>query len=252
MTNPNLPDPKELFGSLRVLTIVPTYRCNARCRHCQNDDPSTGPTLSIEQFTKTLDTIIPVSPLSWVYIWGGEPMMEQELTLEMIRRATARNMKTSITTNGFWGSTPEKADSILATLKEAGLKDVYVSTDAFHQEWIPFQSVLNVLKAASRAGFNKVCWISKYLQGPDGNLEEDIITRELISQVEAIPGVEPSMFTSPLFKIGRSLTDPYLSKYALDLPKSTSDTATKSPEMLNLEPDGRLTDPAGRTLRQPC
>jgi len=62
-------------------------------------------------------------------------------------------LKVNVSTNGFWGSTEKKAKDEVTLIKKYGdTTAIVVSTDIFHEEFIPFENVINILKTGRKQG----------------------------------------------------------------------------------------------------
>jgi len=66
-------------------------------------------------------------------------------------------------TNCFWAETEEKAEKQLRELVDAGLYVINISVDDFHQQYIPFERVLNCYEASKRLALRVVimCTVSR-------------------------------------------------------------------------------------------
>jgi sulfatase maturation enzyme AslB (radical SAM superfamily) len=81
---------------------------------------------------------------------GGEPFLCYQELLEGIAHAKQKGaQKISTVTNGFWGSSKESAFQKVVALKEAGLSNLSLSMDDFHQAHIPLASLLQVISACN-------------------------------------------------------------------------------------------------------
>jgi hypothetical protein len=89
-----------------------------------------------------------------VGISGGEALLYEKEVLEIIEYASALGLDTSLTSNGFWGETPKKAQQQLALLKETGLTHLIVSTDEFHQPFVSYRQIENILSANETVGIS--------------------------------------------------------------------------------------------------
>jgi len=93
----------------------------------------------------------------WVCIFGGETFLYPELLFNVIKEAKKFKVpRVSVITNGFWGENEQLAKKYANNLKNAGLDQLVVSVDAFHQEFIPLETVKNILQAAEAVGMENV------------------------------------------------------------------------------------------------
>lgn len=102
-----------------------TNRCDCRCAHCEiwkTSQPEAPPS---QDFARVVDELADwLGPVS-VIVAGGEPMLAKP-TFSILARCKARNMSSSISTNGF-SIDAEKAHR----LAEGGLHIANVSLDGF-------------------------------------------------------------------------------------------------------------------------
>jgi len=68
-------------------------------------------------------------------------------SLNYIKLSKSRSV-TRVVTNAFWASSPTSAISALNKLKNAGLAELNISVDDFHQEFVPIENVKNAVNAA--------------------------------------------------------------------------------------------------------
>lgn len=145
-------EPRPLMvPPLRSGGVMLTYQCNQSCRHCSyRSRPGAGEWMTDELLEKALDLLAGERRLIDIHLAGGEPTLNPELLLKAIRMALAKGLRLSyVETNGFFADTPDKARSMLAPLKEAGLNAVLVSVSPYHNEFLPLRHTLNCLEAAA-------------------------------------------------------------------------------------------------------
>jgi MoaA/NifB/PqqE/SkfB family radical SAM enzyme len=83
---------------------------------------------------------------------GGEPFLYIDEMRSVSEYASARyGLPSGAATNASWAVTLERAEEVLHSLHQVGLRHLVVSVDDFHQEWIPLERVSNCLAAAKAA-----------------------------------------------------------------------------------------------------
>jgi radical SAM protein with 4Fe4S-binding SPASM domain len=92
----------------------------------------------------------------WVSLTGGEPFLELELLTNIVEYASRKGLSTEAVTNGFWATSVEDAENILAPLVEKGLDVLNLSIDDFHQEYVPLEYLRNAYQAALKLGIKIV------------------------------------------------------------------------------------------------
>jgi hypothetical protein len=96
-----------------------------------------------------MDTLSGERRLIDIHFAGGEPTLNPPLLLKAIRLAAARGIRMSyVETNGFFGTSVERARELFLPLREAGLPAVLLSVSPYHNEGMPLRHTLNALEAA--------------------------------------------------------------------------------------------------------
>ena len=85
---------------------------------------------------------------------GGEPMLYYNEILPLIRHAKSLGMGVTMVTGAGWVRTgkEEIARERVRGLKEAGLDILFISWDAYHEEWCAPEQPLLLIKLAQEAG----------------------------------------------------------------------------------------------------
>jgi organic radical activating enzyme len=186
------------FLQIERLEIIVTYRCNSNCSHCL-----------IQPALHKGETLDPVwganlvrligneyHPFS-VMTFGGEPILALESTLAIHRAATeAGIIHRQVISNGNWIqrlksqkytplSSEESAKmlSIARSLKEAGVNDVELSLDAFHEEFLDPALVHAAYRALIVCGITHVRINPRWLESPTAQNSYDTRTRQLMVEL---------------------------------------------------------------------
>lgn len=125
-------DDKPLQCSLYV-----TDRCNLDCAYCTEYDNS-QPHPSLEDVTRWLARIRDLGTVR-VALVGGEPLLHPDI-VEIVRRAAALGMATSLTTNGLLLTGP-----LVSALEGAGLDVMQISVDRMTPSEVTRKSFKTVL-----------------------------------------------------------------------------------------------------------
>lgn len=113
------------------LEIAVTSTCNLKCPHCYAEArPGKGERMTAEEIEQAVSDFAARGG-SQVSFSGGEPTLQMPELLAGIRSASNRGLKTTISSNGWWG-TPKKLDRYLGYFAEAGLMAMGISFDTFH------------------------------------------------------------------------------------------------------------------------
>ena len=137
----------------RNAALMVTRRCNMKCAHCSVES---HPGIKIQPGDDELRDLVDqavAAGLTIIQFTGGEPMLRQDLVLELMARAQAKGVSSSLTSNGFWGKKPEVAERLFDALREAGMIRLAISYDRFHAEFQGPGPVLNILEVAARRDF---------------------------------------------------------------------------------------------------
>jgi MoaA/NifB/PqqE/SkfB family radical SAM enzyme len=159
---------KRVELNLVNIGIVPTELCPNRCRFClaawkASCEERIGRSISEEEFEVIADEVINFADEHSliVTVTGGEPFLELERVLYLVKHARSR---LDITTSAYWARDIGKAREILAKLRDAAKENrnenfkftLQVSLDAFHQEVffekgefvqnVPIECIINLLK----------------------------------------------------------------------------------------------------------
>lgn len=142
------------------LGLIITERCNIACRHCifsAETGNEKAKDMLIKDIYHYIDQIANIAEQSntgfSVSFTGGEPFLRYWDLLKAVAYAQKMGaLKISTVTNGFWGSNKKDAFRIVSELKEAGLSNLSLSMDDFHQVNIPLESLRNVISACNEIG----------------------------------------------------------------------------------------------------
>jgi MoaA/NifB/PqqE/SkfB family radical SAM enzyme len=134
---------------LRNVGLLLTYYCQASCAHCiLRAGPDRHEEVSLED---ACDWIRQIAAYRNGYIdvlslTGGEPFSNLKLLRAVMEFAAERKLLISVVTNGFWATEREKAKQMLQSLPEICF--LSISTDVYHQKFVPFENVKNAMWAA--------------------------------------------------------------------------------------------------------
>lgn len=164
------------------LAIMLTRRCNMACAHCSVESGpkagTKGPPLT-ELLRAVRDAA--AAGVRYVNVTGGEPMLRERAALEVVRECRRLGIATRITTNGFWGRTPERARRTLGEMIDAGLSTLTVSYDRFHAAFQGPEPVVHIARAAAALGFHFEVNVTR--------LADDEEIEELVAPFAGLPAV---------------------------------------------------------------
>ncbi|MBD3191909.1 MAG: radical SAM protein [Candidatus Heimdallarchaeota archaeon] len=172
--------------NLKAVDLLLSFKCPAKCRHCSYQaGPNRQKVMKPWQANAYLEELTQTYSLEGLTIHGGEPFLFFKEVMQILQKAKGLAIpKRGIITNGFWADSTENAQRRLLQLKEAGLKDITISADAFHKEFIAIERVQRAVLTSIKVGIEHI-WVDSYFLG--GVTEENKYnrqTKELLSQLE--------------------------------------------------------------------
>ncbi len=167
---------------LSRLVLSVTNRCPIACPHCvATASPRGRARLTLREMRTAVDDMFGLGRLRMVIFTGGEPFLLREDLLDMVGYCAAKGLTTRIVTNAFWARTPENASNIVQACLAAGLTELAVSCDEYHQKFISIDNVRHANDACREQGLP--CALShKIMKGNTLTLErlEEALRRPLI------------------------------------------------------------------------
>lgn len=151
--------------------------------------------MPLEMALACIDQVEQIPTIGKVGLTGGEPFLLHPEVLEICRYASRKGLVVSCITNGYWARSEEKTLAKMRELRAAGLATLYVSSDTFHQAFVPVENVRRILRAGRKTGFFvgvKMHVTRQSLRLPD---LFEVLKEEM---------VESAIFESPLFPVGRA------------------------------------------------
>ena len=164
--------------------LMLSYWCPGRCACCYVfSGPEAGSSETEMNTDLALDCWRSIKRLGGergkVHITGGEPFGNYNRLKQILQLACEEQLGglEKIETNAYWCQNAELVRERLTELKELGLKKLQISTDVYHQEYIPIEQV----RLAAR--------IAQEILGPEGVqvrwadfLAEPVLVKEMSSQ----------------------------------------------------------------------
>ena len=134
---------------MRNVGLLLTYHCQASCAHCiLRAGPDRHEEVSLED---ARDWIRQIAAYRNGYVCvlsltGGEPFSNLDLLRAVMEIAAENKLLVSVVTNGFWATERNRAKQLLQSLPEICF--ISISTDLYHQKFVPFENVKNAIWAA--------------------------------------------------------------------------------------------------------
>lgn len=167
-------DRKPFFSTINIIL---TDKCNISCRHCMFDCTSTSLNeLECEKIEEIIRDYKKIRDSGRISFTGGEPFLRFDCLKKCVELCSQLHLSSAVITNGFWASNIEEARDYLRQI--SSLDMLTVSTDKFHQEFIPINNISNVINACDEFGIKCVVRVS-YLSDPGAEME--IIRSQLLA-----------------------------------------------------------------------
>jgi len=166
---PETPLP-DTFARVDFVALMVTRRCNMSCGHCSVES---SPHVKDEPSLPDLKRLLAQakqSGVKGVLLTGGEATIYLDTTLALIREVKALGMGVALTSNGFWGKTPEGAERTVARFVEAELGQITISYDRYHAQFQGPEAVRHIAAAAQKHGLPMYVSVTRTAQ--DGDLTD--------------------------------------------------------------------------------
>lgn len=177
------------------LEFLVTYRCSARCQHCSvapQTHRASPRCVDVNAAVRCVEGLSALFDLASVMTFGGEPLLFPDITASIHAAARDRNIaKRQLITNGFFSRDEAAIRRTVAALVEAGVNDVMISVDAFHQNTVPLEPVRTFAQAMRDHNVERLrfhpAWVINAAHDNPYNRE----TRRILQSLEDL-GVEIS------------------------------------------------------------
>ena len=251
------------YLKLDRLEFFLTTHCSGRCRHCSAGGAYAGkdgahhvPPAAAAEAVRTLAALYPMQS---VMTFGGEPLLYPEVACAIHRTASECGIPMrQLITNGYFSKDPSRIREVAAMLAEAGVNDVLLSVDAFHQETIPLEPVRTFAIALREVEMPRARLQPAWVVNEGFDCPENTRTREILASL-ADTGL-PVHSGNDIFLAGNAAE--HLAHY---YPLAQVDMSQRCGEMpytepltdvhcLSIEPNGDVTACSfviGNLLREP-
>jgi len=130
----------ESLVPLKAAGLLVTTWCPARCRHCYVcSGPERSAWMAVEDARGYLASLARLGvPAEGVHIGGGEPFGRFDRLLEIVRAARDVGLGGVgyVETCGWWATDERIVRDRLGALAEAGMRQISISADPYHQEFV--------------------------------------------------------------------------------------------------------------------
>ena len=150
----------------RVLSILYSLKCNFFCSHCSVCSTSKHKELlELKYIQKAIDEAYNIPSIQVVGFTGGEPTLHPNHLKNSIKYASEHGFIVRLVTNAWWAGNHDKAREFLEELSSYGLKELNISYDDFHLEYLSKyggeRNILNAVKAGVDLGLDVLVGITR-------------------------------------------------------------------------------------------
>ena len=175
------------YLNINRLEFILTDHCTGRCRHCSAAEMVRHPRpghVPEEAAVRAVRELAEMYDMQSVMTFGGEPLLYPEVTCAIHRAAKDCGIpKRQLITNGFFSRDEKRIRAVAQALADAGVNEVLISVDAFHQESIPLAPVRCFALAVRAAGIEKARFSPAWVVNKDFDCPENTRTREILADL---------------------------------------------------------------------
>ena len=196
--------------NINKIEFVVTDACTGRCKHCsQGAHSSCGERIDPQIAADAVRKIAAEYHVKTVMTFGGEPLLYPDAVYAIMEAAKELNIpKRQVITSGYFSKNDEGIREVAEQLAICGVNDLRLSVDAFHQEFIPIETVKQFASCLVEAGVPLQLQPAWLVSREDDN-PYNRKTREILA--EFAPLSVPIHEGNVIFPEGNALT--FLSEY---------------------------------------
>jgi MoaA/NifB/PqqE/SkfB family radical SAM enzyme len=174
------------YLKINRLEFILTNHCSGRCRHCSVGGCQTGRVHHVprEASVEAIRTLAEMYDMQSVMTFGGEPLLYPEVTCAIHRAAMECGIpRRQLITNGFFSKDEARIREVADMLARAGVNDVLISVDAFHQETIQLEPVRMFATAQKESGMPRLRWSPAWVVNEAFDCPENARTRDVLASL---------------------------------------------------------------------
>lgn len=230
----------KYLKNLNKIEFVITSACTGRCKHCsQGDHTFDGENINSAIAADAVRRVAAEYDIKTVMTFGGEPLLYPDTVYEIMSAARDMNVpKRQVITNGYFSKDKDKIRQVAEGLALCGVNDLLLSVDAFHQETIPLDVVMNFASEAVRLGIPIRLQPAWLVSAEDDN-PYNLKTREILGKFSTLN--IPISDGNVIFPEGNAMR--FLSEYFGDsVPKNPYVDNPFDVRCLSFSPNGDVLD----------
>ncbi|MCL2703584.1 MAG: radical SAM protein [Defluviitaleaceae bacterium] len=144
------------YMDIKRIEFIVTWQCGGKCKHCQIggeiNKPGSHHHVLSDYAAEAVRKLSAAYDITSVMTFGGEPLYYPEVTAAIHKTAAVCGINArQIITNGYFTNSAEKSGLVARALADAGVNNIMLSVDAFHQEHIPIEPVYQFAKDITEA-----------------------------------------------------------------------------------------------------
>ena len=199
----------KFLRNLSRIEFVVTMACTGRCKHCSQGEHKSNESIDKDLAADAIRKITQEYDIKSVMTFGGEPLLCGDTVCTIHRVAKEMNIPCrQLITNGYFTKNHDEIKLVAQKIIESGVNEILLSVDAFHQETIPLEYVVEFAKSVNTAGINLKVHPA-WLVSAEADNPYNSKTREILSAFNQI-GIETGE-GNVIFPSGNALK--YLSEY---------------------------------------
>jgi uncharacterized Fe-S cluster-containing radical SAM superfamily protein len=174
-----------MFLNLNRIEFVITYSCTGNCKHCSVGDKikKNKGHISYEKIQGVLTNIAKRFKIDSIMCFGGEPLLFHKDVEGIMNEANICNInRKQIITNGYFSKQRSVIADAVFELEQAGVTDILLSVDAFHQESIPLELVYEFAKIVSQGNAIDIKLHPAWVIDINNDNEWNNKTKQILSQ----------------------------------------------------------------------
>jgi organic radical activating enzyme len=143
------------FQFHRLVYVSLTEKCPIRCRHCfVESGPTRQEHADLNAFRKWVEGIVEAEATEVILFSGGEPLSHPKALRYGLEACSRGGIYSVICTSGYWARSVASAQKVLGSYPHASC--LWLSTDIYHEEFVPLSYLRHAAEAAVQAGMDVV------------------------------------------------------------------------------------------------
>ncbi len=210
----------KYLKNLNRIEFVVTMACTGKCKHCSQGEHKSSENIDKVLAANAVHKIAEEYSIESVMTFGGEPLLYHESVCEIHKAAKEINIpQRQLITNGYFSKDFDKIKLVAQRIIESGVNEVLLSVDAFHQETIPLEYVMEFAKAVNVADA-KLQVHPAWLVSPDADNPYNNRTREILAEFNQMgigtsegnvifPSGNAFKYLGEYFDLSKEIKNPY-------------------------------------------